>query len=67
MTAMIALDTVSGDAAAVVKQQLQDRTVDEPAAAGGIVQVLAISGDMRQVATAVYGALGMARGARRPR
>ncbi|MFM9576734.1 hypothetical protein ACKI1I_41525 [Streptomyces turgidiscabies] len=67
MTAMIALDTVSGDAAAVVKQQLQDRTVDEPTAAGGIVQVLAISGDMRQVATAVYGALGMARGARRPR
>ncbi|MFI5702529.1 hypothetical protein ACIA78_21085 [Streptomyces xanthochromogenes] len=60
MTAMIALDTASGDAAAVVKQQLQDRTVDEAAAAGGIrvLEVLAISGDMRQVATAVYGALG---------
>ncbi|MEU0272298.1 MazG-like family protein [Streptomyces sp. NPDC006307] len=60
VTAMVALDTVSGDSAAVVENQLQDRTVEEPAAAGDIrlLQVLAISGDMGEVATAVYGALG---------
>lgn len=60
VTAMVALDTVSGDGATVVEQQLQGRVEEEITAAGDIrlLQVLAISGDMGAIATAVYGALG---------
>ncbi|MFD3998391.1 MazG-like family protein [Streptomyces sp. NPDC058583] len=61
VTAAVALDTVSGDGAAVVEHQLQGRAaVDEGTAAGDLrlVQVLAISGDMGEVTTAVFGALG---------
>ncbi|MFE3327970.1 MazG-like family protein [Streptomyces sp. NPDC059176] len=59
VTAMVALDSVSGDGATVVEQQLRGR-VKEITAAGDIrlLQVLAISGDMGAIATAVYGALG---------
>ncbi|MFB6904984.1 hypothetical protein ACFCWB_12035 [Streptomyces bacillaris] len=57
---LVALDTVSGDGATVVEQQLQGRVEEEITAAGDIrlLQVLAISGDMGAIATAVYGALG---------
>ncbi|WP_328435287.1 hypothetical protein [Streptomyces sp. NBC_00425] len=60
VTAAVALDSVSGDGATVVEQQLQGRVEEETTAAGGIrrLQVLAISGDMGAIATAVYGALG---------
>ncbi|MFJ6014432.1 hypothetical protein [Streptomyces sp. NPDC092952] len=60
VTAAVALDSVSGDGAAVVEHQLQARVEDEIAATGDVrlLQVLAISGDMGEVATAVYGALG---------
>ncbi|MFE5596688.1 hypothetical protein [Streptomyces sp. NPDC056549] len=61
VTAAVALDTVSGDGAAVVGHQLQGRAAaDEGTAAGDLrlVQVLAISGDMGEVTTAVLGALG---------
>jgi NTP pyrophosphatase (non-canonical NTP hydrolase) len=34
VTAMVALDTVSGDGAAVVEHQLQNRVANEPTAAG---------------------------------
>ncbi|MGA4960248.1 MazG-like family protein [Streptomyces lavendulocolor] len=59
VTAAVALDTVSGDGAAVVEQQLQGRMANESAAAGDIrlPHVLAMSEDMGQIATAVYGAL----------
>ncbi|MFI1285870.1 hypothetical protein ACH4U5_34810 [Streptomyces sp. NPDC020858] len=60
VTATVALDTVSGDGATVVEQQLQGRVEEEITAAGDIrlLQVLTISGDMGAIATAVYGALG---------
>jgi hypothetical protein len=60
VTAMVALDAVSGDSAAVVEHQLQDRRRMRSPAAGGIrlLQVLAINGDMGKGAIAVYGALG---------
>lgn len=60
VTAGVALDTVSRDGAAVMAHHLQGRAVDEITAAGDIrlLQVLAISGGMGAVATAVYGALG---------
>ncbi len=57
VTAMVALDSVSGDGATVVEQQLQGRVEEEITAAGDIrlLQVLAISGDMGAIATAVCG------------
>lgn len=60
VTAMVALDAVSGDGATVVEQQLQGRVEEEITAAGNIrlLQVLAVSGDMGAIATTVYGALG---------
>ncbi|WP_406086690.1 MazG-like family protein [Streptomyces virginiae] len=60
VTAVVALDTVSGDGAAVVEHQLRGRAPDEITAAGDIrlLQVLAINGDMGEGAIAVYGALG---------
>ncbi|MGW2126965.1 MazG-like family protein [Streptomyces scabiei] len=58
VTAMVALDTVSGDGAAVVEHRLQGRAPDEITEAGDIrlFQVLAINGDMGKGAIAVYGA-----------
>ncbi|MEH0644576.1 hypothetical protein [Streptomyces scabiei] len=49
---------MSGDGAAVVERQLQGRAPDEITEAGDIrlLQVLAINGDMGEVAIAVYGA-----------
>ncbi|MFC8272874.1 hypothetical protein ACFUJR_10100 [Streptomyces sp. NPDC057271] len=60
VTAMVALETVSENGATVVERQLQGRVEEEITAAGGIrlLRVLAISGDMGAIATAVYGALG---------
>lgn len=60
VTAMVALDTVSRDDAAVVEHQLQGRAPDEITAAGDVrlLQVLAINGDMGEGTIAVYGALG---------
>ncbi|MFE0137955.1 hypothetical protein ACFWY6_41340, partial [Streptomyces sp. NPDC059037] len=60
VTAMVALDTMSGGGAAVVERQLQNHVANEPAAAGDtrLLQVLAINGDMGGIAVAVYGALG---------
>lgn len=60
VTAAVALDTVSGDGAAVVEKELQGRVEEEITAAGDVrlLHVLAISGDMGGIATAVYGALG---------
>ncbi|MER6610081.1 hypothetical protein ABT282_30270 [Streptomyces sp. NPDC000927] len=60
VTAAVALDTVSADAAAVVEMQLQNRAPEKKTATGDIrlLRVLAISEDMGEIATAVYGALG---------
>lgn len=59
VTAMVALDTVSGDGAAAVKRQLQDRAHNKITAAGDIrlLRILAISSNLGEVATATYGAL----------
>ncbi|MCF1594990.1 hypothetical protein [Streptomyces muensis] len=60
VTAAVALDTVSGDGAAVVDHQLQGRVEEETRAAGEtrLLQVLAINGDLGEIAIAVCGALG---------
>ncbi|MET9322029.1 MazG-like family protein [Streptomyces sp. NPDC003038] len=62
VTAMVALDTISGDAGKVLETQQDQRAPETDEAPVGdvrLLRVLSISEDMGKVAEALYGALGV--------